>query len=164
MTLIRYCAAAIVGLVVFASASATSGNAALVTSPSIAGAKRVTDATQIGANKFKPSQCAGLTLTTMVVVTGASGSASNGTNALVIGNGSRDQTLNGANGTDCVIAGGANTTINNSLTGGGGNDVLVGGKFADNTYNGNGGSDTCYYRANDAVPSSGNCETRTLLP
>lgn len=137
--------------------------AASVSIPTMAGAKRVVDNTQIGANKFKPSMCAGITLTSMVVVTGASGTGTN-SNELIIGNGSRDQTLNGGGGGDCIIASGASTSISNALSGGAGNDVLIGGKNAKNGYNGGGDTDTCYYRVNDTVPKNGDCETRTLMP
>ena len=136
--------------------------AASVTIPTMAGADRTLDATQIGANKFKPSMCAGLTLTRMVVVTTASGTG-NSSNELIIGNGSRDQTLNGGGGNDCIIAGGASSSIDNVLSGGQGTDVLIGGKYADNDFTGGGDSDTCYYRQNDS-PSASDCETRIYMP
>ncbi len=136
--------------------------AASVSIPTMAGAKRVVDSTQIGANKFKPAQCAGLTLTSMIVVTGASGT---GTNAaeLIIGNGSRNQTLAGGGGTDCIIASGASSSITNALDGGAGNDVLIGGKYANNSFNGGNNTDTCYYRQNDN-PASNACETLVYMP
>ena len=137
--------------------------AASVTIPTMAGAKRVLDNTQIGANKFKPAQCAGVTLTSVIVVTGGGATGTNA-NELMIGNGSRDQVLNGGAGNDCILGGGASSSIDNTLTGGNGNDVMIGGKFAKNTYNGGGNTDTCYYRSGDTVPSSGNCETRIAMP
>jgi Ca2+-binding RTX toxin-like protein len=163
--LLRICGVLLFVLVVVGGGTATYGSAATIALPTIAGAERITDASQVGANKFKPAQCASLTLTKLVVVTGASGSGTNA-NSLIIGNGSRSQTLTGGNGSDCIVAGGASTSINNSLNGGGGSgaDVLIGGKNATNTYNGGAGSDVCYYRSHDTVPTAGNCDTRILLP
>lgn len=136
--------------------------AASVSIPTMAGAKRVVDSTQIGANKFKPTMCAGITLTSMIVVTGASGTGTNASE-LIIGNGSRDQTLNGGGGNDCIIASGASSLINNALSGGAGNDVLIGGRFANNAFNGGTNTDTCYYRPRD-TPAGGACETLVYMP
>jgi len=153
----------ILAVMVFLGANAVMpAYAASVSIPTMAGAKRVVDSTQIGANKFKPSMCAGITLTSMIVVTGASGT---GTNAgeLIIGNGSRDQTLNGSGGNDCIIASGAGTWIDNTLSGGAGNDVLIGGKYADNAFSGGNNTDTCYYRSSDN-PANNACETLIYMP
>ena len=130
----------------------------------MAGATRITDGSQIGPNKFKPAQCAGITLTNLVVVSGASGSGPNSQRNLVIGNGSQSQTLAGGSQSDCIVAGGASTGITNLLVGNGGADVFVGGRHATNSYFGGLGPDTCYYRPSDAVPSAAQCETRILLP
>ena len=162
--IVRACAALLLGLVLVSAGTAAQGSAASVALPTnIAGTKQVTDSSQIGANKFKPAQCASLTLTALVVATGSSATSTNAA-SLIIGNGSQGQTLTGGNGADCIVAGGSNTGIANSLNGGGGNDVLVGGKNAFNSYNGGSGTDTCYYRSHDTVPSAGNCNTRILLP
>ncbi len=136
--------------------------AASVSIPTMAGAKRVVDSTQIGANKFKPTMCAGITLTSIIVVTGASGTGTNASE-LIIGNGSRDQTLNGGGGNDCIIASGASSLIDNALSGGAGNDVLIGGRFANNAFTGGNHTDTCYYRQNDA-PAGNACETLVYMP
>ena len=162
--LTRICLAAIFGLVVVTSLNATSGNAAAVGIPAVAGAKRVTDGSQIGPNKFKPAMCANLTLTHLLVVDGASGYANNSAPTLIIGDGSQDQILSGGKSHDCIVAGGAGTWIRNTLEGDHGHDVLIGGKYAINAYDGGKGSDTCYYRSSDPVPASEDCEFRALMP
>ena len=155
---------AVAALTVATSASAGAGQAALVGLPAIAGTARVTDSSQIGANKFKPAQCAGMTLTNLVVVTGGGGAGLNAHSNLIIGDGSHGQVLVGGSLSDCILADGASTADHNLLLGMGGDDVIVGGRWAKNTYAGNAGSDICYYRPNDAVPAPGGCEVSVLLP
>jgi len=93
---------------------------------------RLTDQTiAIIANTLKPTECAALTLTTIVVcpLTGTC----NGTNAaeLILGS-VNGQTINGRNGDDCILGGAGNDTIN----GGAGTDVCIGGPGTD-TFNKN---------------------------
>ena len=130
----------------------------------MAGATQVIDAGQVGPNKFKPAQCAGLTLTNLVAVTGAGSAGLNAHNNLVIGDGSESQMLSGGSLDDCVVAGGASIAIVNMLLGSGGTDIIIGGKYALNTYDGGTGSDVCYYRPNDTPPSGAQCETSISLP
>ncbi|MND04434.1 hypothetical protein D3C83_246970 [compost metagenome] len=52
----------------------------------------------------------------------------------------------------------------NTLSGNNGDDVLIGGRYASNTYIGGKSSDICYYRPSDATPSSKACEISSYLP
>jgi Ca2+-binding RTX toxin-like protein len=73
------------------------------------------------ANTLKPSQCASLTLSTVVAgVTGTSGSD------LLLGSAAADS-VTGGNGNDCILGGGGNDSIN----GGPGTDVCIGGPGTD---------------------------------
>jgi Ca2+-binding RTX toxin-like protein len=92
------------------------------------GAANVTPASKItvsvrpiGANDLKPSQCATLTLTTLVT-------SPTGTNAadLQLGTPAADN-LDGKNGADCIIGGAGDDAIN----GGGGADICIGGPGTD---------------------------------
>ncbi|MGA2821042.1 MAG: hypothetical protein ABSF61_10355 [Anaerolineales bacterium] len=91
----------------------------------------------ISLNQLKPPECAGITVTNLVV---GSGGTINGTGAndLILGSGA-DETINGQQGSDCIVGGGGNDRLN----GGPGNDVILGGP-GDDTIDGGGGSDVCY--------------------
>jgi Ca2+-binding RTX toxin-like protein len=90
-----------------------------VTAPSLGRSQ-----SSIGANNLKPSSCAALTLTTLVV--GVTGTANND---LVLGSASAD-VISSAGGNDCVVGGGGNDSINC----GAGTDVAIGGPGID-TFN-----------------------------
>ena len=86
---------------------------------------RVTNqSSSIGANSLKPSACAGIVLTTLVIGSGNI-TGSNG-NDLILGGPGMD-TINGLDGNDCILGGGGIDTI----TGGNGNDVCIGGPGVD---------------------------------
>jgi Ca2+-binding RTX toxin-like protein len=87
--------------------------------------------TAIIANTLKPTECAALTLTTILVC--PSTGTCTGTNAaeLILGS-VNGQTINGRNGNDCILGGAGNDTIN----GGAGTDVCIGGPGTD-TFNKN---------------------------
>lgn len=159
----RAALAVVLVLAVAIGAAAEPSNAARLNIPSVAGGTRVVNSSWVGPNAFRPSQCAGVTYSALLVVTGTSGTATD-VNTLVIGNGSVSQNLNGGKAKDCIIGGGASVAISNALKGGGGGDILIGGKFAKQSYLGGSGSDTCYYRPNDAVPNPQACNTSILLP
>lgn len=105
----------------------------------------------ITANDLKPPGCAGITVTNLIV---GSGATVNGTNAndLILGNGA-NQTINGRGGDDCIV-GGAGTHI---LNGDAGNDVLVGGP-GNNTFNGGAGTNVCY-GGHPGTNTFKNCQT-----
>lgn len=78
----------------------------------------------ITANDLKPSQCAALNLTEIVVGSGKF----SGTNAneLILGGPDAD-TIDGKGGSDCILGGGGNDDID----GGSGTDVCIGGPGTD---------------------------------
>ena len=75
----------------------------------------------IGPDSLKPSSCAGITLTTLVIgINGTSG------NDLQLGSAGID-VMNGAGGDDCILGGGGSDAI----TGGAGTDACIGGPGID---------------------------------
>ena len=72
-------------------------------------------------NEFKPTQCAGLTLTNLITGTGTiTGTAGND---LIVGSAAAD-TIDGLGGNDCILGGGGDDII----TGGAGTaDICLGG-------------------------------------
>ena len=105
-------AATVIGVFAFAAANAVPAT----------NADRVQSA--VAANDLKPAECAGITVTTLLVVSGVS----IGTNAgeLIIGSAGIDD-LDGRAGTDCIV-GGAGADM---IRGGGGTDVCIGGPGID---------------------------------
>lgn len=81
----------------------------------------------INASTLKPTQCAALNLTTIVVCP-VTGGACNGTtgNDLIIGSVFADA-IKGNKGADCILGGGGDDNI----TGGSGGDVCIGGPGTD---------------------------------
>lgn len=78
----------------------------------------------IGANDLKPTDCAGITLTALVVGTGDfEGGAAN---ELILGGAGLDR-IRGRDGNDCVLGGGGN----DELRGDAGTDVCIGGPGTD---------------------------------
>ena len=75
----------------------------------------------IGPNDLKPTECAALMLTNLVIGTGGTNNAD-----LVLGGPGLD-TLNGNAGDDCLVGGGGVDT----LDGGTGTDVCIGGPALD---------------------------------
>jgi len=110
-------AAVLVSVTLLLASAATAIGAANVTPAS----KITVSVRPIGANDLKPSQCATLTLTTLVI-------GATGTNAadLQLGSSAADN-LDGKNGADCIIGGAGDDTIN----GGGGADICIGGPGTD---------------------------------
>lgn len=144
-------------------AAAEPSNAAVLEMPAVvSGATRTVNTAWISPNQLKPPQCASQNLSRLLVVTGTSGTATD-VGTLVIGEGTVGQNLTGGKAADCILAGGAPGTVN-ALKGGGGGDVLVGGKYASQSYLGGSGSDYCYYRAADKVPNQQSCNVSVLLP
>ena len=90
----------------------------------------------INANALKPTECAALNLTRVVII--ARGDVPNNSNELILGT-AAGETINGGGGADCIIGGGGDDT----LLGGNGKDVLMGGPGND-AINGGGGADVCY--------------------
>ncbi len=88
------------------------------------------DTLPITANDLKPSECAALNLTNIVV-------AGNGTagNDLILGTAGNDS-LRGSDGDDCIVGGGGDDTLdgqkgNDIVLGQGGNDSLKGSQDTD---------------------------------
>lgn len=77
----------------------------------------------IDANALKPAACSALNLTNVVA-----GTAGTTGNDLILGP-STAATLNGNGGTDCIVGGGGNDTINGNANNG--SDVCIGGPGTD---------------------------------
>jgi len=110
------------------------------------------DAFPITANDLKPSECAALNLTNIVV--GGNGTAGND---LILGTAGND-TLRGGNGDDCIVGGGGNDRLdgqrgNDILLGQDGNDRLRGSQDTD-ICDGGAGTDTGH----------NSCETEINIP
>ena len=103
---------------VLAPAAATT---ALGASSTVPGSKASHTVQSIGANNLKPTACAAITLTTLVI--GINGT---GGNDLLLGSAGID-VMNGGAGNDCILGGGGNDAI----TGGTGTDVCIGGPGTD---------------------------------
>ncbi len=103
----------------------TSLVSAVATSNTVPGTHVGRSTRPIDANALKPSQCAALNLTAVVVCTGGN---CNGTSAseLIIGTSGSD-TIRSKGGTDCILGGGGGDDI----TGGGAGDVCLGGPGTD---------------------------------
>jgi len=91
------------------------------------------DTLPITANNLKPSECAGINLTNIIV--NGNGTAGND---LILGT-AGGNTINGEGGADCIVGGDGN----DRLSGSGGADVILGGGGNDRL-NGNQGNDTLF--------------------
>ena len=108
---------------------------ALSAANTVPGSKVDDISTVINANALKPTECASLNLTRIVVI---GSNTPNNSNELILGTSGND-TINGAGGSDCILGGGGN----DNLKGGAGVDILMGGPGND-AINGGGGADICY--------------------
>jgi Ca2+-binding RTX toxin-like protein len=100
---------------------------AVAASNTIPGTKADDVSQVINANALKPTECAALNLTAIVICPSGGGTC-RGTNAneLILGSPNVD-TIAGRGGTDCILGGdGAD-----SITGSGGTDVCIGGPGTD---------------------------------
>ena len=97
--------------------------------------------TAITANTLKPSECASLTLTS--VVTGSGDIDGGSGNDLILGSPHVDR-IDGKGGNDCIVSGDGE----DHLKGNGGNDVLLGGADSDEL-DGGPGSDVCHRGGGD---------------
>jgi Ca2+-binding RTX toxin-like protein len=113
---------------------------------------RKTDQTAvIDANALKPTECAALNLTILVVI--ARGDSPGNAGELIIGTSGAD-TIDGKAGTDCILGGGGDDV----LTGSAGADVILGGPGND-TLGGGGGDDILYGEAGvDALDGGANTD------
>ncbi len=91
----------------------------------------------ITAETLKPTECAGLTLTRLVVL--ARGDLPSGANELILGTPANDLVLK-SGGSDCILGGNGN----DDLSGGAGMDVLLGGPGDDSLNGGGGNGDRCH--------------------
>jgi Ca2+-binding RTX toxin-like protein len=91
----------------------------------------------INANALKPTACAALNLTRLVIL--ARGDNTTGQSELVLGT-TGDDDIRSRGGTDCLLGGGGN----DSLRGGNGMDILIGGPGNDTLDGGGGAGDVCY--------------------
>lgn len=85
------------------------------------------DSNAITANDLKPSECSGINVSGVYVVSGFGGGS--GGNDLILGTSSGD-IIFGFGGDDCIVAGGGNDFI----LGGGGTDVCNGGAGSDTAF------------------------------
>ena len=91
----------------------------------------------ITADDLAPDECAGMNLGEVVVGSG-SVTGTNGSD-LIVSSGTGGDTIQGRNGTDCILGGGGA----DDLRGDQGGDVLMGGPGIDQL-NGGSGQDVCY--------------------
>jgi len=118
------------------------------------------DSFPITANALKPSECAGINLTNIVV--NSNGSTGNDL-ILVTAVGSN---INALDGDDCIVGGDGEDRLSGSggadvLLGGGGDDTLLGGQGDDSLYGGP-GNDYCDGGA--GTDSGDSCEISTFIP
>ena len=110
------------------------------------------DTLPITANDLKPSECAALNLTNIVV-------AGNGTagNDLILGT-AGNETLRGSDGDDCIVGGGGDDTLDGQK----GNDILL-GQDGNDSLKGSQNTDIC---DGGAGTDSGHksCETEINIP
>jgi Ca2+-binding RTX toxin-like protein len=110
------------------------------------------DTLPITANDLKPSECAALNLTTIVV-------AGNGTagNDLILGTAGNDS-LRGSDGDDCIVGGGGDDTLDGQK----GNDIVL-GQDGNDSLKGSQDTDIC---DGGAGTDSGHksCETEINIP
>lgn len=107
---------AFVALIIFLSSSAYS--AANTVNTSKLGAPTKTT----GVIEAIPSQCAGLTLTSIYYCPGSKNCTATGASELVLGT-ANGETIKGQGGADCIVGGGGDDDIR----GGNGADVCIGG-------------------------------------
>ena len=118
------------------------------------------DTLPITANDLKPSECAGINLTNIII----NGSGSGG-NDLILGT-AGGNTINGHAGDDCIVGGGGDDQLTglggaDVLLGGGGDDELQGGQGDDSLYGGP-GNDNC--DGGQGTDSGDSCEISTKIP
>jgi Ca2+-binding RTX toxin-like protein len=112
---------AVLSVVTFGAAALLLGVPAYTAGNSVSGGKVGQTSVAITADTLKPPECAGITLTTVVI--GATGSSGND---LLLGTSGVD-VMSGGNGNDCILGGGGADTID----GGAGTDVCIGGPGID---------------------------------
>jgi len=117
-------------------ASVFGGTPAMAASTAVPVTRADVHVEPITAETLKPPECAGISLTAVVIGSGTVGGT--GANELVLG-GSGADTISAGSGTDCVVAGGGGDIVN----GQGDADVLLGGPGTD-ALNGGLGTDACY--------------------
>ena len=112
------------------------------------------DSFSITANDLKPSECATMNLTNIVVVTNGSGTAGND---LILGSSGGDNIRGGA-GNDCIVGGGGDDTLQGQR----GDDIIL-GQDGNDSLRGNQDTDIC---DGGAGIDSGNpsCETEIDIP
>jgi len=144
--LLRFAGIALIGLIAVSAASA------FAAANSVPASRLDDDSFPITANDLKPSECAGLNLTTIVV-------AGNGTagNDLILGTAGND-TLRGSDGDDCIVGGGGDDTLDGQK----GNDILL-GQDGNDSLKGSQDTDIC---DGGAGTDSGHksCETEINIP
>ncbi|MBI4789338.1 MAG: hypothetical protein HY782_20090 [Chloroflexi bacterium] len=113
---------ALVGLILISTGA---GFAASVAVP----ASRLSETIRpAGPNDLKPTECAGLTLTNIVI--GSGNIDGTGGNDLIFGSAGADS-IKGLGGGDCILGGGGDDDIN----GNGGGDICIGGPGTDTIKN-----------------------------
>ena len=116
---------AIIALLLLILLSTVAGFAAAVAVPTtnLAQVSRA-----VSPNDFKPTECAGLTLTNLVA--GSGNIDGTGASDLILGSAGADN-IKGFGGADCILGGGGDDDIN----GNGGGDVCIGGAGNDKINN-----------------------------
>ena len=144
--LVRFAGIALIGLIAVSAASA------FAAANSVPASRLDDDSFPITANDLKPSECAALNLTNIVV-------AGNGTsgNDLILGTAGNDS-LRGSDGDDCIVGGGGDDNIDGQK----GNDILL-GQDGNDSLKGSQDTDIC---DGGAGTDSGHksCETEINIP
>ena len=92
-----------------------------------------TNALQI--SQLTPTQCSGMSLTNLIVVTGSSTPGTNANDLIIGRNATGTINLHGGGGNDCIVGAGSTQSTTNALDGGSGTgDVCVGATGTKNTY------------------------------
>jgi hypothetical protein len=95
---------------------------AVAASNTVPGSRLASRSAVINANALKPTECAALNLTTIVICPASGNCTGTKNSELILGTGNAD-TITGKGGTDCILGGGGDDDI----TGGAGGDVCIGG-------------------------------------
>jgi Ca2+-binding RTX toxin-like protein len=99
---------------------------AVAASNTVPGSRLASRSAAINANALKPTDCATLNLTAIVICPASGNCTGTSKSELILGTANAD-TITGKGGADCILGGGGNDDI----TGGAGGDVCIGGPGTD---------------------------------
>lgn len=99
---------------------------AVAASNTVPGSRLASRSAAINANALKPTECAALNLTAIVICPSSGNCTGTKNSELILGTANAD-TIKGKGGADCILGGGGDDDI----TGGAGGDVCIGGPGTD---------------------------------